>query len=58
MWCSVVLLTYPFMTLKTGAAIHGEALRLHLKRVPFHRQPEPSAEQRAQHALLSELRKP
>lgn len=53
---SRVLLTYPLMTLTTVAAIHGEALRLYLKRAPLHRQPEPSVEQRAQQALLAELR--
>jgi len=50
------LLRYPLMTLKTIAAIHGEALRLYLRRVPFYRQPAPSVEQRAQDALLADLR--
>jgi len=44
--------------LTTVAAIHGEALRLYLKRAPLHRQPEPSVEQRAQQTLLAELRTP
>lgn len=55
---SRLLLRYPLMTAKTIAAIHGEALRLYLKRVPLYRQPRPSVEQRAQAALLTDLRKP
>ena len=55
---SSLLLRYPLMIAKTITAIHGEALRLYLKRVPRYRQPRPSAEQRAQAALLAELRKP
>jgi DUF1365 family protein len=34
-----VLLRHPFMTAKVIAAIHWEALRLWLKRVPFHTHP-------------------
>ncbi len=36
---SLVLLQYPFMTLKVIAAIHGQAARLYLKRAPFHPHP-------------------
>jgi hypothetical protein len=43
-----VLLTYPLVTLKTIVTIHLEALRLYLKRVPFHRQPDPAADVRAE----------
>lgn len=35
-----VLMRFPFMTLKVIAAIHWEALRLWLKRVPFHEHPD------------------
>jgi len=35
-----VLFAFPFMTLKVIAAIHWEALRLWLKRVPFHTHPK------------------
>lgn len=35
----------PFLTLKVVAAIHWEALKLWLKRVPLTRQPPPAAEQ-------------
>jgi DUF1365 family protein len=34
-----VLLRFPLMTAKVIAAIHWEALRLWLKRVPFHTHP-------------------
>lgn len=34
-----LLVTHPLMTLKTITAIHAEALRLYLKRVPVHRRP-------------------
>lgn len=54
---SRTLLTYPLMTLRTTAAIHAQALRLYLKRTPFHRQPEPSVAQRAQRAGLGETRR-
>ena len=53
-----VLAQYPLMTLKTTAAIHGEALRLYLKRVPFFRHPKPSPAQQAQRDRLASLRKP
>jgi hypothetical protein len=33
------LLRYPFMTVKVVAAIHWQALRLLLKRTPFHDHP-------------------
>ena len=39
-----VLLRFPFMTLKVMAAIHWEALRLWLKRVPFHGHPDKQQE--------------
>jgi DUF1365 family protein len=35
-----VLIAFPFMTLKIITAIHWEALRLWLKRVPFHTHPK------------------
>jgi len=35
-----VLLTFPFVTFKVITAIHWEALRLWLKRVPFHTHPK------------------
>ena len=50
-----VLLAYPFLTVKTVAAIHLEALRLHLKGTPFHRQPAPTSEQRQQAVELAGL---
>lgn len=49
-----ILLTYPLMTLTTVAAIHFEALRLYLKRVPLHPRPARSDHQRAQEKDLSE----
>lgn len=55
---SRVLLRYPLTIFKTIVAIHGEALRLYLKRVPIFRHPTPSVEQRAQDALLTDLRQP
>ncbi len=55
---SRMLLGYPLMTLKTIAAIHGEALRLYVKRVPVHKHPAPTREQCEQDDLLSELGKP
>ncbi len=36
-------LRYPLVTLKITAAIHWEAARLFVKRVPFHRRPPPPA---------------
>lgn len=51
-----ILLTYPLTTLTTVAAIHFEALRLYLKRVPLYRQPAASQQQRAQDKDLDELR--
>ena len=36
---AVVLLRHPFMTLQVIAAIHWQALRLWLKRIPFHAHP-------------------
>ena len=39
-----VLARFPFMTLKVIAAIHWEALRLWLKRVPFHGHPDKQRE--------------
>lgn len=41
---ATTLLRFPFMTLKVIAAIHWEALRLWLKRVPVHDHPAPRAE--------------
>jgi len=45
------LLAFPFMTLKVIAAIHWQALRLWLKRVPFHTHPKklPSLNQGGAH---------
>ena len=40
-----VLVAFPLLTLKVIGAIHWEALRLWLKRVPFHRKPAPPATQ-------------
>ena len=40
-----MLVTYPFMTLKTTAAIHVEALRLYLKGVPHYPRPHRIHEQ-------------
>lgn len=51
------LLTYPLMTLRTTVAIHTQALRLYMKRTPFHRQPEPSVAQRAQRDAFGEIRR-
>ncbi len=39
-----VFLTHPLMTLGVVARIHWQALRLWIKRVPFHRKPAPPAE--------------
>ncbi|WP_249115769.1 DUF1365 domain-containing protein [Azoarcus sp. L1K30] len=39
------LLRYPFMTLGVVARIHWQALRLALKRVSFHRKPQPPIEE-------------
>jgi DUF1365 family protein len=52
-----LLVTYPFMTLRTIAGIHSQALRLFLKRVPIHHQPSPTAKQRAQREVLEGLRR-
>ena len=38
------LSTYPFMTLAVTARIHWQALRLWMKRVPWHRKPAPPEE--------------
>ena len=54
---SRALLSYPLMTLKTVGAIHGEALRLYLKRVPVYRQPAATREQREQDELLADIGK-
>lgn len=41
---TAAMLRYPFVTLKTTAAIHAEAARLYLKGIPFRRHPgEPDA---------------
>ena len=41
---ALALLTHPLLTLKVVAAIHWDALRLWLKRVPLHPHPGPAAE--------------
>ena len=52
---ALLLLRHPFSTFRVTAAIHWQAFRLWRKGVPFHRQPEPSAEQMAQLRLFEEL---
>ena len=47
------LLRYPFVALKTIAAIHAEAARLYLKGIPFLSHPGPTDAQREQSARLA-----
>ena len=49
------LLRFPFVTMKTMAAIHTEAARLYLKRIPFVRHPGRTDAQRRQSAQLAAL---
>ena len=49
------LLRYPFVTLKTVAAIHFEAARLYLKGTPVRRHPGETAPRQTQRALLATL---
>jgi DUF1365 family protein len=42
---AAAFLAHPFMTLGVMGRIHWQALRLWLKRVPFHRKPAPPAEE-------------
>jgi DUF1365 family protein len=39
-----VFITHPLLTLKVVAAIHWQALRLWIKRVPLHPHPGPAAD--------------
>ena len=39
-----LFMTHPLVTLKAITAIHWQALRLWVKRVPFHRRPQPNPE--------------
>ena len=50
-----LVLRHPFLTLKTTAAIHFEALRLYLKRVAVVRQPPPTAAQCLQQETFDRL---
>ena len=50
-----MLVRYPLSTLRVTAAIHWQAFHLWRKRVPFYRQPKPSAEQAAQTRLFESL---
>ena len=44
---------YPLVTVKTIAAIHFEAIRLWVKRVPFFRRPTPPTEPVTVHTMVS-----
>ncbi len=48
-------LRYPFVTLKTTAAIHAEAARLYLKGIPFRRHPRMTGAQRERSTLPATL---
>lgn len=50
-----MLLRYPFITMKTIAAIHAEAARLYLKGTPFRKHPGPTDAQRSQNAVVAAL---
>ena len=50
---TAAIVRYPFVTLKTTAAIHAEAARLYLKGIPFRRHPGETDAQRKQSALLA-----
>jgi DUF1365 family protein len=51
-----LLLRYPLLTSRVIAAIHWQALRLYMKGVPFHRQPQPTPQQQTQQRFLQSLR--